>query len=96
MSLAAYRVTDRLMRRHAGVRAAKPASKTFIPGAESVKALEGNSGVTVSGRGGAAPGGVIDRGAHGRDDPVNWEILIFPWVISGRKENRSPISNGGR
>ena len=25
------------------------------------------------------PGGVVDRGAHGRDDPVNWEILTVPY-----------------
>lgn len=26
----------------------------------------------------AIPGGVVDRGAYGRDDPVNWEILDIP------------------
>ena len=32
---------------------------------------------------GGGPGGVRDRGAYGRDDPVNWEILIIPHQYSG-------------
>jgi hypothetical protein len=50
---------------------------------------EGSNGVTDNkGRGGVVPGGVVDRGAHGRDDLVNWEILTIPYQDSGGTESR--------
>ena len=57
----------------------RSASKEGIfPGAERIKVLEGSNGATVFGQGATVPGGVCDRGACGRDDLVNWEILITP------------------
>lgn len=53
--------------------------KGYISGAEGFRVFEGSNGVSVKeGRVGGVPGGVGVRGAHGRDDPVNWEILITP------------------
>jgi len=61
----------------------------IFPGAEGISISEGSNSVTVKqGRGDVVPGGVGDRGAHGRDDPVNWEILIIPQQYSGGTESR--------
>jgi hypothetical protein len=42
------------------------------------------------GRGASAPGGVVERGTHGRDDPVNWEILAIPLEV---RRNGAPVIN---
>ena len=80
MSLAAFRVTDMLMRRHTGMRAATiSVEKVFFQEPRALLRLKAATPSPVNlGRGDGGPGGVRDRGAYGRDDPVNWEILIIP------------------
>lgn len=66
--------------------------KEHIPGAEDVTVSEGSSAAAVtSGRGGRAPGGVDARGAHGRDDPVNWESLVVPQIEVGQKQGEPEL-----
>jgi hypothetical protein len=74
VSLAAFRVTedvDALVHKYAS-RDDSASKEGFVSGAEDINVFEGSSAVAVkSGRGGIVPGGVVARGAHGRDDPVN-------------------------
>lgn len=66
--------------------------KEPIPGAEDVTVSEGSSAVAgIKGRGGNAPGGVDARGAHGRDDPVNWESLIAPQIEVGPRQGEPEL-----
>ena len=44
-----------------------------ISDAQGVELPEGNSGLTVTGRGGVASGGVFDHGTHEEDGPATWE-----------------------
>jgi hypothetical protein len=47
------------------------------------------------GKGDGTPGGVFDRGAHGRDGPETWEALAIPLEDTGDTESRLSQSPTG-
>ncbi len=47
------------------------------------------------GQGDGTPGGVFDRGAHGRDGPETWEALATPLESTGKTESRLTQSPTG-
>ena len=62
----------------------------FIPSAEGVIELEGNTGDCGSGcEAGTGLGGVKGHGTHEEDGPVTWETLRSPQLSLGDAERRS-------
>ena len=93
VSLAAFRVTGRLMRRYTSVRAAKmQPRKGQFPGVEGFIALEDNSAASrKEGEGRAHPAGCWAGARTKRTALVNWEIPFIPREERGR--NGEPDHN---
>jgi hypothetical protein len=97
VSLAAFRVTGWLMRRHASVRAARlqPRNDLFSGCRGFHRARRQQYRFPVDGRGEGASGGVFGRGAYEEDGLINWEIPFTPWDVAGRTESlEQTISSG--